>query len=251
MPKPNKHMKQKLLLAAFLLLMIVNVQAQSVDDILSKYFTTIGGVDKWKALQSMKTSGNMTMQGFDLPFTLYAKRPNMMYMQIQVQGMDIIQAYDGKDAWMVNPFAGGKDPVKMTPEESKEMTERNFEDEFIDYKSKGHEITFQGTEEVDGVKCFKLQLVKNKNNDKEDVTEIHYFDSENYVPIMVIGYARSGPMKGTETRSYLSDYQEVNGLMLPFSTEVKVAGQTVQKMTFQKVNLNESVDDKMFAYPAK
>ncbi len=249
--KTQNKMTRKFLLPALLIVFGLSASAQSADDILSKYFKTIGTVEKWKALQSMKTNGNMNMQGMDFPLTLYAKRPNKMYMRIQIQGMEIVQAYDGTDAWMINPFGGGKDPVKMTPDESKEMTERNFEDDFIDYKTKGHEVTMLGTEEIEGVKCYKVQLVKNKNNDKEDVTEIHYFDSENYVPIMVIGYARSGPMKGTETRTYLSDYQEVGGLMMPFSMEVKVGGMTIQKMTYQKVNFNESIDDKMFAYPTK
>ena len=174
-----------------------------------------------------------------------------MHMHIQVQGVEIIQAFDGTEAWMLNPFAGGKEPTKMTPEDSKEMTDRDFEDEFIDYKTKGHEVTLLGTEEIEGVKCFKLQMIKNKFNDKEDVPQVHYFDSENFVPIMVMANARSGPMKGMETRTYLSDYQEVDGVMFPFSTELKVNGQTVQKFSFQKVTLNENIDDSIFAFPAK
>lgn len=244
-------MKPKLLLSALLLMTISLVKAQTVDEILANYFKSVGSVEKWKALQSMKVSGNMNMQGMDFPFTLYSKRPNKMYMNIQVQGTEIVQAYDGMDAWMINPFAGGKDPVKMTPDESKEITDRNFEDEFIDYKSKGHELTLQGTEDVEGVKCYKVQLIKNKNNDKEDVTEIHYFDSENYVPIMIVSYARSGPMKGAESRTYLSDYQEVEGFMMPFSYEVKVNGQTVQKLTYKELKLNETMEDSLFAFPTK
>jgi outer membrane lipoprotein-sorting protein len=244
-------MKPKLLLSALLLMTISLVKAQTVDEILANYFKSVGSVENWKALQSMKASGNMNMQGMDFPFTMYSKRPNKMYMNIQVQGTEIVQAYDGTDVWMINPFAGGKDPVKMTPDESKEITDRNFEDEFIDYKAKGHELTLQGTEDIEGVKCHKIQMIKNKNNDKEDVTEIHYFDSENYVPIMVVSYARSGPMKGTETRTYLSDYQEVEGFMIPFSLEVKINGQTVQKLSYKEVKLNENMEDSLFAFPTK
>lgn len=226
-------------------------QAQTADDVLAKYFANIGGVEKWKALKSMKLTGKMNMQGLDLTFTAYQKPADKQKFIIQVNGVEIIQAYDGKDAWMLNPLMGGKDPVKLDEEQSKEMKDQKFEDEFIDYKKKGHEVTLQGTEEVDGVKCYKLFLVKNKNNDKEDVSEIHYLDAENYVPIMRVSYVRSGPAKGQEVKTYVSDYQEVNGLMMPFFTESKSNGQTMQKMTIEKVTLDEAIDDASFAYPKK
>lgn len=227
------------------------VQAQTADEILAKYFANTGGVEKWKQLKTMKASGKMTMQGMDLDFTLSSKMPNKTHMKIAVQGQEILQAYDGVDAWMVNPFMGGKDAVKLPPEQAKEMTEQEMEDDFIDYKKKGHDVKLLGKEEIEGTSCFKIELTKNKFNDKEDVTEIFYFDAENFVPIMSATFARSGPAKGMESRTYMSDYQEVNGLMMPFSMESKVNGQTVQKMTFQKVSLNESIEDSLFAFPKK
>lgn len=243
---------KRILMVAVLLAVMVQVQAQTADDILAKYFAATGGLANWKALASMKVSGKMSMQGFDLPFEMAMKRPNKQHMVMKVQGMEIVQAYDGTDAWMLNPMMGGKDPVKLTGEEAKDFTEREFEDEFIDYQKKGHEVKLLGKEEIDGVSCFKLELVKNKNNKgKDPVTEIHYIDSENYVPIVQVSYVRTGPAKGTEVRTFLSDYQEVQGFMLPFSTEVKTGGQTVQKMTFEKVELNSAINDQIFAFPKK
>lgn len=244
-------MNRKLLVLMFLLMGATMAHAQTADEILAKYFANTGGVEKWKQLKTMKASGKMTMQGMDLDFILSSKTPNKTHMKIAVQGQEILQAYDGVDAWMVNPFMGGKDAVKLPPEQAKEMTEQEMEDEFIDYKKKGHEVKLLGKEEIEGTLCFKIELIKNKFNDKEDVTEIFYFDAENFVPIMSSSFVRSGPAKGQEARMYLSDYQEVNGLMLPFSMESKVNGQTVQKMTFQKVTLNESIEDSLFAFPKK
>ena len=199
----------------------------------------------------MKVAGKMTMQGMDLSFNMSTKTPNKQLMKIFVQGQEVVQAYDGKDAWAINPFGGGKDAVKLTAEDAKAMTEEEFEDEFIDYKKKGHEVKLLGKEEVDGTACYKIELVKNKFNDKEDVTEIYFFDAENYVPIMTSSFARTGPMKGQESKTYLSNYQDVNGLMMPFSTETKINGQSLQKMTLEKVTLNEPVEDSSFAFPKK
>jgi hypothetical protein len=244
-------MKMRIVSTLVLLLCVTLLKAQSADDILTKYFTSIGGLDKWKALKSMKAEGKMSMQGMDFPFVVYSKPVAKQKVEVQVQGIQIIQAYDGKDAWMLNPMMGGKDPVKMSDEESKEFKDQKFEDEFIDYAKKGHEVKLLGTEEIDGVKCYKIQLVKNKNNDQEDVTEIHYFDSENYVPILRVTYARTGPAKGQEIKTFLSDYQDVNGLMIPFFVDSQMNGQTFQKMTLTKVILNEPIDDAAFAFPKK
>ncbi len=242
---------KRVLLLLFILFAGLSTQAQTADEILSKYLEVTGGVQKWKALKTMKATGKMSMQGMDLDFDMISKVPNKMHMVIKVQGQEIIQAYDGVDAWMLNPLAGGKEPVKIPEDQAKEMTEQEMEDKFIDYKKKGHEVKLLGKEEVEGTTCFKIELIKNKHNDKEDITEIHFFDAENFVPIMTITYSRSGPLKGQEIKTYLSDYQEVNGLMIPFSTEAKVNGQTVQKMTLQKILLNENVEDAFFAFPKK
>src|SRR6185369_16799909 len=102
-----------------------------------------------------------------------------------------------------------------------------------------------------GIKCYKIKLVRNKNNDKEDITEVHFFDAENFVPLVVTRFVRSGPQKGTEVKAYMSDYQDVDGLMIPFSIEQKVNGQTVFKMTFDKITINDIKDESIFAFPKK
>lgn len=244
-------MKKRSILFLIALFSAFAIQAQTVDEILASYFENTGGLDNWKKLNTMKVDGKMSMQGMDFNFALLSKRPNMQKVEVNVQGTQIIQAFDGKDAWMLNPFAGGTEPTKMDDEQAKDFTTQKFEDEFVDYKKKGHEATLLGVEEVDGVACYKIQLIKNKTNDKEDITELHYFDKENFVPIMRVSYALSGEAKGQEVKTYLSDYMEVDGFMIPAFMESKVNGQSVQKMTFQKVVLNEPIDDAVFAFPKK
>lgn len=250
-------MKLKSLLALLVLLCFVAAQAQptktlTIDEILDKYFANTGGLDKWKALKSFTQTGKANQQGQEFPLAIYAKAPNKLKVVLNIQGTELVpQAYDGTTAWMLNPFGGGKDPVKMDDEMAKEIKDEEFEDDFIDYKKKGHEATLEGTEEIDGVKCYKIKLIRNKNNPKEDITEIHYFDSENFVPICQVSYVRSGPNKGAEQKAYLSDYQEVNGLMFPFSTEIKANGQTQAKLIIEKITTNDITDDAIFTFPKK
>jgi len=247
-------MKLKSVLTMLAVVCFVAANAQSLktaDEVLAKYFENTGGLDKWKSLKSYTQKGKAFM-GQEFPMAVYAKAPNKVKMVVNVQGTELVlQAFDGTTAWSLNPFQGGKDPVKMDDEAAKEFKDEEFEEEFIDYKKKGHEVTLEGVEEIDGVKCYKIKLVKNKNNPKDDATEIHFFDSENFVPIVQYSYVRTGPQKGTEIKTYLSDYQEAGGLIFPFSMEQKVNGQTVFKATMEKIIINDVTDDTIFAFPKK
>jgi outer membrane lipoprotein-sorting protein len=226
--------------------------AQTADEILAKYFENTGGVAKWKAVKTIKMEGKAPTPQGDFPIVFYGKAPNKIKIVINVQGQELVQgAYDGETAWALNPFAGGTDPVKLDEEQAKELKDQQVEDDFIDYAKKGHVVTMEGKEEVDGVQCYKVKLEKNKNNDKEDVTRVYYFDSENYVPVMYKSYVQSGPQKGTEIQNFVSDYQETGGLMMPYFIEQKVNGQSVSKIVVDKITVNETIEDTVFAFPKK
>jgi hypothetical protein len=199
----------------------------------------------------MKVEATVPAPQGDLPLVIYSKAPNKTKVVVSVQGKEFVQiAYDGETAWTLNPFAG-VDPVKLDEEQTKIVRDQEVQDAFIDYKKKGHEVVLEGKEEIDGVQCFKVKLVKNKNNEKDDQTEYHYFDGENFVRIMSKSFVPSGPQKGEEMQSFMSDYQEVNGLMVPFAMEQKIKGATVAKVVIVKYSINENIDDSVFAFTKK
>ncbi len=222
------------------------VQAQTVDNILAKYFENTGGEAKWKALESSKMTGNMSMQGMEFPGTIYMAKPNKQRVEVSLQGKTLIQAYDGTDAWWINPFTGSEDPQKMPAEMSDEITKQKFESEFLNYKEKGNTVALEGKETIEGTETYKVKLTK-KNGD----VEYHFFDAEHYVPIMTRTTISSGPMKGQASEMYYSDYQEVSGMMFPFFMENKAGGQSVQKITITAVELNGKYADTFFAMPKK
>ncbi len=224
----------------------VAVQAQTADDILAKYFENTGGLQKWNSLASSKMIGTMSMQGMEFPGTIYSARPNKQRMEFSVQGKNIVQAYDGTDAWWINPFAGGEDPQKMPAEMSEEFTKAKFESEFINYKEKGHTVELVGKETIEGTETWQIKLTK-KNGDVEH----HFFDTEYFVLIMTRTVINSGPMKGQNSEMYFSDYQEADGIMFPFFMESKMGGQSAQKITITSIELNGKYDHEFFAMPKK
>src|SRR5687767_10028540 len=135
-------MNRKLTLTLIAVALAFVVKAQTADEILAKYFEATGGLSKLKAVKSMKMTGKAPSPQGDFPITIYNKAPNKQKVVLNVQGQELVaQAYDGTTAWALNPFAGGTDPVKLDEQQTKEISEEELEDDFIDYAKKGHAVT--------------------------------------------------------------------------------------------------------------
>jgi hypothetical protein len=236
-------MKKIILFVAFTFVSFANY-AQTVDEIVAKYLKAIGGAENWKKLESQKMEGFVVVQGLNIPFVAYNAKPNLSYQSGEFQGQKFIEAYDGKVAWSQNPFAGIAKPTQKNEEETREAAKENFEDELIDFATKGHTLELNGTEEMDGVKCHKITMKRKQGDEK-----IYFFDTESGVPVCVRSYAQTGQMKGMAIDSYMSDYKEVGGLMIPHTIEQKTNGQTFMTIKADKYELNAAIDKKVFSIP--
>src|SRR5689334_7197752 len=192
-----------MLLAVGLLLAPVS-RAQTVDEILAKHFETMGGLEKIKALNSMRVTGSMTVgPGIEAPITIERKRPGKRRVEFTVQGMTGIQAFDGEKAWSFMPFMGKKDPEVSSDEDNKnELDDADFDGGLVDWKAKGHTVELVGKESVDGADAYKLKLTK-----KSGKVEYHYLDAETYLLVKEEGTVkrRGTEMEGEYT---FSDYKD-------------------------------------------
>jgi len=239
-------MKYKILTIIGLILSVSVVYAQDVDEIINNYFENTGGAGNWEKIQSIQIKAVMNQGEMQLNMSMIQVKGDKLRAEIQVQGKTIIQAYNGETGWFINPLTGSEAPQKMPPEMLEEMEQEKFESDLLNYKDKGHSVALEGNEEIEGTETFKLKLTK-KNGD----IEYYFFDTEYFVPIMQRAFVKSGPAKGQETETYISDYQEVEGFMMPFFIDTRINGQSVMKMTIEGYTLNEEIDDSIFAMPGE
>ncbi len=250
-------MKQLFTLSCILLLSCSAVNfaiGQDAEEIVSTYIETIGGAEKLASIKSVKMSGKANSFGMDFPMEITYVSPNSMKMMLEFQGKEITQmAFDGETAWTTNFMT--MEAEKMDSEQTsliKRTTE--FPDPFLNYKDKGYEVTLEGEEEIEGTPCFKVKLSRGTITiaDKEEPLEtIYYFDKETFVPIMQQEYSMVGEMKGKSTETYFSDYDEVDGYIVPFTMSQKIDGQVMMEGTFDNVELNIDVEKGAFAFPEK
>lgn len=240
---------KKLLTLSLMLVCATSLFAQkapSVEEIATTYIENMGGADAMKALKATTVSGKANMQGMEFPISITASEGDMQHVEINVQGQKIIQAYDGETAWQIMPFAGITEPTEMSEEEAEQMKDTRFLSEFIDSKERGFTLESVEGKEVEGTPTYGVRVT-----DETGYDHTWYFDTEYMIPVMMTSSIKSGPQKGSTMETYMSDYQEVEGLMIPMFMEVKFDGTTVQKITIDKVILNPEVDKAIFSMPKK
>lgn len=234
-------------LSVLLMFICAVAQAQTVDEILSKHYAALGGLENLKTLTSMKASGKMVMGGgMEAPIVSYGIRPNSVRFEMTFQGKAALSAYDGKTAWMLNPFMGSNDPEIMPKEEADDFVDdADFDGPLVDYKDKGSTIEFAGKEDVEGSDAFKLKLTL-----KNGKTRYIYLDVESYLILKTTQKVARGGQE-IEVASFPGNYKKVGNVLQPYSIEQKVNGKTASQMTFDTIEVNLKVDSSIFTMPAK
>ena len=242
-------MRPHLLLALMLGACASAAHALTVDELVAKNIEARGGLEAIRAIQSIKSTGRMNFSGgdfsIDLGIVSLNERDAKLRMEASIQGLTQVTAYDGKDAWTINPFQGRRDPERMSAEDAKGLqVQADFDGPLVDWKAKGHQVEYLGTEDVDGTEAHKLKISL-KNGD----VQYRYLDPDYFLEILVVDQSKRRGVE-TEMETELGNYEKVGGVYLPFAMESgPKGGRRGQKITVEKAEVNVEIDDALFAFP--
>jgi outer membrane lipoprotein-sorting protein len=242
-------MRMQLTAAILLGALASNASALTVDELVSKNIEARGGIDAIRAIQSIKASGRMNFSGgdfsIDLGFASLNERDAKVRIEATIQGLTQITAYDGKEAWTINPFQGRRDPERMSAEDSKGLeVQSDIDGPLVDWKRKGHQVEYLGTEDMDGTEAHKLKIAL-KNGD----IQYRYLDPDYFLEILVVDQSKRRGVE-TEMETELGNYEKVAGVYMPFAMESgPKGGRRGQKITIEKAEANVDIDDSLFAFP--
>lgn len=244
---------KKILFSILFLAITAAAQAQSADEILAKYFENTGGVAKWQSLQGIKMSAKLTQMGMEIPLTMIQLRDGRQATIATFQGKEIKQGmYDGSTLWSTNFMTMKAEKSDAESTENFKIQTADFPDPFLDYQKKGYKVELLGKETVEGTECFKIKLTKKPvkvDGKPEDNISIYYFDTNDYVPVMVESEIKSGQGKGMTSQQKMSDYTEVNGMLFPFTMTQGIKGGPGQPITITAIELNPKAEAAVFAFP--
>jgi outer membrane lipoprotein-sorting protein len=226
-------MSRKLLLVASVavacLIVSAPAQAQTAEEIVAKNIQAKGGEAKLKAVQTVRQSGTINIQGQTAQLTVVAKRPNLSRQDIMIMGTTISMAFDGTKAWMLNPMVG-PDAVEMPAEQAEMIKDQaDIDGPLLDYKTKGSTVELVGLEDANGKKAFHLRVSRKGL----PPTEL-YIDATTYLDVKSV---TAVPGSGTMEMVF-GDYRAVDGMTVPFSVKSSAAGMMLSDLKLDKVEFN-------------
>lgn len=259
----------------------------SAADIVDKNVAARGGLQAWRAVQTMSLSGKLGAGGnqratlqvpvsgkkrsasesaiasprpaeeVQLPFVMEVKRPRKMRFELQFNGATAIQVYDGANGWKLRPFLNRNVVEPYTADELKMSSmQADLDGPLVDYAAKGTKIELVGMEKVEDRDTYKLKLTM-KNG-----SAIHvWIDAQTFLEAKIEGQPRR--LDGTDhpVEVYFRDYRPVDGLQIPYVLETRVlpVAHTAlgfrdtpvppEKTFIEKVVVNPKLDESLFSKP--
>lgn len=221
------------------------VSAQSLEEVLKNYFEATGQ-ETMIASKNAMSVGKMIQMGLEIPFNQYAAAPNKFRVEATFQGMTLIQTFNGKEGWSLNPFAGQTEPQPMGEDELKAVkVQADYEGMLWKWKDKGYQVSLEPSEEIEGMDCY---VVKAVSKDGDEYT--YYIDKDSYMAIKLHNKVK---IQGQEMESdtFMSNFQEGDGFVYAGKIETKSNGQVVSTIVIDKMVLNNEFEAEKFEKPVK
>jgi hypothetical protein len=237
-------------LAAFLMTLAASgALAYTADELAAKNAAAKGGLDKLSALKSLRLSGKLRVNGgtLELAYIALIRRPDSIRYEVQLQGLTRVQAFDGREAWQINPFQGRKDPERLSADDAKGLGENaaDFTGVLVDYKAKGYTLDYLGTEDIDGTQAYKLRVTRPNG----DLTYV-YLDPDYFLEIRAVNRRIEHGVPNETVVDY-GDYEKVAGVYLPFAVESGPKGSSERvSVQVEKAEANVAAGEEQFQFPA-
>lgn len=211
--------------------------AITADELVAKNLEARGGADKLRAITSMHTVGKMRLGGgLEAKTESFAVSPDRIRYEFTLQGLTAINAWDGQQAWAIQPFQGRRDPQKLSPDDAKDLVlAADIAGPLLDYKKKGSRLEYLGTEDIDGTDAHKLRITF-KNGD----SQVIFLDPDQFLEIRVIDHRMIRGQEQVQTTD-MGEYEKVDGVYFPFEQ-----GQN----HIEQAELNTSIETARFTFPA-
>lgn len=208
-----------------------------------------GGLAAWRAVGTLTLSGRLEAGGksnTELPFVMRMKRPHMSRLEIRFGDETAVQVYDGVHGWKLRPFLGRDEVEPYTTAEAKSAESwQELDGPLVDYAKKGTQVALLGMDSVEGHNAYRLKLTLKSGEER-----LVWIDAATFLELKIGGEPRKIDGRLRNVAIFYRNFKTENGLVVPTVMESVVEGsKQSHKMTIERVTVNQSLADDLFARP--
>lgn len=212
----------------------------TADQIVAKHIEAIGGKAAIGQVKSISIESSTSVMGNDAPTVTVVVDGVGYKNETDFNGTKIVQCYNDKGGWMVNPMAGAADPTPMPEDQYNQGKGQIYVGgPLYDYAAKGSKVELMGKEGS----AYKIKLTS-----KENAETMFLIDSTSYLITSAMGKAKIQDQDVDITTKF-SDYRKTDaGYVIPYVIDIDL-GQFQLSVAVKKVELNKTIDPAVFQMP--
>jgi hypothetical protein len=216
----------------------------TVNDILARYVTALGGRAAISKISSRVSKGTFEIVGVEAQGTAesYAKAPNKYLSIITLPGYgEIRRCFDGQIGWLKNPETGLAALVGQDLSSTRRSSDIY---QAIELSELYPQMSLKGQQDVDGWPAYVIEAKPG-----DGTLRRMYFDVSS--GLLIRNDEEEDTPQGRDlNESYLSDYHEIDGVKIPFTVK-QVHGHTTAIVHLTDVRVNQPIDDAVFSKPTQ
>ncbi|MGH2564702.1 MAG: hypothetical protein ACRDE5_09320 [Ginsengibacter sp.] len=239
-------MKNIVIFVVFILALVFVqfANGQTVDDIIDQYITARGGKDNLTSIKSIYFEGTRQMMGNEVEVKVTKVDGKLNRVDFEIGGNTGYTIITPDKGWTYLPMRSDK-AEEIPADRLKNMQDQlDIAGPLVDYAAKGYKARLFGKDTINSKEAWKIQLTNGAGKD-----ETFYIDTKTNLLIQTRqtmqgnGRNNNGP---NEVITDFSDYKDVNGVMFPQTVTTEGTGMGSGSMTFEKIEINQPVDEKLY-----
>lgn len=218
----------------------------SADSVIARYLAARGGAERIQAVRTERMVGRITLaNGAAGTDTVELARPLRIRTTLHLGGRVMVQGYDGRTAWTINPFASDTTPHALDPGTAQNVIAgADMDGPLVDWAAKGNRVTLAGLDTADGRPAWALRVTR------PDGTKDTYFVDT--ASSLVTKWQGARVIAGTPVvfETYFRDWRRIAGLMFPFTLVSDTRGRPGnQRIAFDSIAVDPPIPAARFRGP--
>ncbi len=202
--------------------------------VINDYIDAIGGATKLKAVKSLYTGMKASMMGQDATFETFQTAEGKYAMKMNMMGMVVQEGrYDGTKGMQSQM---GKKKVVTEGKELDQLKKQSLMFEQMMYHNGNYKLELKGIENVNGANCYKIVII-----DASGESSTEFYDIK--TALLVRSVSNNEQMTITTD---LKNYKDVNGVLIPHTTEISGVMPTALVMEASSIEINKTFTEDIF-----